>query len=313
MAINRQLALHDTILNSSESELTKTLLTNYNDASARIANELRATYQNLAVNGVINPAELRKFERLQRINTMIRDEMVSLSSTNRTEIIRHFKFVFEDSYYYAGFVLETEAQARLRFEFLQTDVINASVQNDFTGLTLNERLQANRNTTINQLRTEITQGLIRGDTFTTVSKAVSARLTIDRNKSLRIVRTENNRLRNQGRLDAYLKANANGITLDKQWVATLDERTRSTHRALDGQIVGVTEPFRNGDLTAVAPNQFIVASQDINCRCRIVARLRGFETASDYRSRQNTRIQNREVVPYDNYDDWRNNRLSRKE
>jgi len=57
----------------------------------------------------------------------------------------------------------------------------------------------------------------------------------------------------------------------KQWVATLDDRVRDTHLDLDGEIVPLGEPFTAGGYSAQNPGEFGIASQDINCRCTIVA------------------------------------------
>jgi HK97 family phage portal protein len=63
-----------------------------------------------------------------------------------------------------------------------------------------------------------------------------------------------------------------GIVEAKEWIAVMDGRTREAHASMDGQIVGIDEPFEvtAGKYTgarAQAPGQFGIAGLDINCRC----------------------------------------------
>jgi hypothetical protein len=51
---------------------------------------------------------------------------------------------------------------------------------------------------------------------------------------------------NGGRQDSYERAESMGIKGKKVWLATLDHHTRASHRALDGQEVGIKEEFSNG-------------------------------------------------------------------
>ena len=46
--------------------------------------------------------------------------------------------------------------------------------------------------------------------------------------------------------EAMASASKDGIILDKQWLATKDERTRDSHAHLDGEIRKWNECFSNG-------------------------------------------------------------------
>ena len=70
---------------------------------------------------------------------------------------------------------------------------------------------------------------------------------------MRIVRTEGHRIQIQSAMDAQQLAKDHGADIVKQWDATLDDRTRETHRMLDGQIRELDEPFEVGGMQADAP------------------------------------------------------------
>ena len=71
-----------------------------------------------------------------------------------------------------------------------------------------------------------------------------------------IARTESTFANNEGFLDAYKQSD---IVQGKEWIATLDDRTRDEHAMLDGEIVELNQSFSNG----------LQYPQEYNCRCVI--------------------------------------------
>jgi len=63
-----------------------------------------------------------------------------------------------------------------------------------------------------------------------------------------------------------------GLTLRKEWVAAADERTRETHAAADGQIVGHNDAFTVGGYECQFPGDTSLPAEEvINCRCASVS------------------------------------------
>lgn len=71
-------------------------------------------------------------------------------------------------------------------------------------------------------------------------------------------------------------ATAAGVRLSqaqKEWVAVLDRRTRPTHVAADGQVVGLNETFNVGGFSMRFPTDGSLgapAGEIVNCRCKSV-------------------------------------------
>mgnify|MGYP006219977789 FL=1 len=87
----------------------------------------------------------------------------------------------------------------------------------------------------------------------------------------RIARTEATRVVNQSTSASYQTLVQNGIQVKKQWLTARDEDVRTTHKELEGVIVGANEEFVTSDLdTASSPASFTKASNNINCRCTII-------------------------------------------
>lgn len=127
-----------------------------------------------------------------------------------------------------------------------------------------------------QIALEATRGIVSGKSWleTAESLTIQKCFQISQSDAMRIVRTEGNRINQQGRLDAGDEAVDAGCDLLKQWDATLDERTRPDHREADGQIVEWSEQFTVGGEKMTAPSVGGSAKQVINCRCQLLKRPR---------------------------------------
>lgn len=129
------------------------------------------------------------------------------------------------------------------------------------------------------IREEVSRGIAAGFTWNEVAKKLAKSFKTTEfskayNNAMRIVRTEGHRIQIQSAMDAQQLAKDHGADIVKQWDATLDDRTRETHRMLDGQIRELDEPFEVGGMQADAPGMFGIAAQDCNCRCALLQRAR---------------------------------------
>ena len=72
---------------------------------------------------------------------------------------------------------------------------------------------------------------------------------------------------NKARLDGMYRAEDMGNSITKIWMATLDNRTRDSHAALDGAEISLDEIFDNGCSRPRDPNGAL--SEICNCRCSL--------------------------------------------
>lgn len=125
-----------------------------------------------------------------------------------------------------------------------------------------------------QIAGEITRGISSGQMYSEIARNIAGYAGISRNKAMRIARTEGHRIQCKATMDAQFKAKEKGADVVKQWDASLDGRTRPTHRKLDGQIRELDEEFEVNGNHAMMPSGFNKASEDINCRCALLQRAR---------------------------------------
>lgn len=123
------------------------------------------------------------------------------------------------------------------------------------------------------ITSEMTQGIIQGESIKGIAKRMQKVTNMDKNASIRNARTYTTSVENKAKMDRYAEAEDMGIELEKEWMATLDERTRDSHRELDGERVPNDEPFSNRLMYPADPNG--EPAEVYNCRCRIVPRIKG--------------------------------------
>lgn len=118
----------------------------------------------------------------------------------------------------------------------------------------------------------ITQGILQGETIPQIARRIMEKTGESSYKSaVRNARTAYTGAQNAGRIEGLHQAQRLGIEVKKKWRATLDYRTRDTHRDLDGQIRNVDEPFSvDGDEIDFPGDPKAKPALVYNCRCALI-------------------------------------------
>ena len=114
----------------------------------------------------------------------------------------------------------------------------------------------------------VTRGIMSGDSIDQLAKRLRSVTNMDYSASMRNARTAMTGAQNAGREDAYKRAEAMDIDLVRVWIATLDNRTRDSHRALHGEERD-GDTFSNGLEYPGDPNGD--PAEVYNCRCAMVS------------------------------------------
>lgn len=124
------------------------------------------------------------------------------------------------------------------------------------------------------IKSEVSRGIATGMNYSDIARNINNVSRTGLSNAKRIARTEGHRIQQASTLDAQNAAKAKGADVVKMWDSTLDGKTRTTHRQLDGQIREIDEDFEIGGMKAKAPGYFGRAAEDINCRCVSLTRAR---------------------------------------
>lgn len=110
-------------------------------------------------------------------------------------------------------------------------------------------------TTFDKLVQTLSEGTNQGEGIGELTKRVQEVYSdIPTYRARMIARTETTNANNEGHLEEYRQSE---IVKGKEWIATLDSRTRDEHAALNGEIVDIEAVFSNG----------LMYPSEINCRC----------------------------------------------
>lgn len=114
----------------------------------------------------------------------------------------------------------------------------------------------------------VTQAVLQGQTAPQLAAAIAGLAAMDQRAAMRAARTAMTSAHSLGKLNGYERAAAMGIDVKKRWLAALDQRTRGSHRHLDGETVKLDEEFSNGLKYPGDPDG--PGSEVYNCRCTMV-------------------------------------------
>lgn len=138
-------------------------------------------------------------------------------------------------------------------------------------------LAANKDLRWNQQRiqSELLQGILQGEAISDIARRMQNVTNSNYKAAVRNARTMYTGAQNAGRVDSYKRAEKMGIEMEQQWVATLDGRTRHSHRQLDGERIKVGGKFSNGCRFPADPQG--KPAEVYNCRCTLISQMVGLE------------------------------------
>lgn len=262
-----------------------------------IRTDIAKLYERYAKNGVLTHAEMSKYNRMAGLDKQLTEILGPSARANKSLIDKMAGVEYEEGFYRFAWAIDQESGAALQWGLLNPDSVRASVANPLREIAVT-RLRANGRF---RIRTAITQGLIRGESYPNMMRGIRDAINGNANDAMRIIRTEGQRAQVLGQQESYNKARDLGVEVQDIWDATLDSRTRTDHGALDNVPAEVDSAGNRYWNTAVGrvsgPLRSGVASFDISCRCRITGGIQGYEPKL-------RRVRDKGVVPYQTYREW---------
>ena len=154
-----------------------------------------------------------------------------------------------------------------------------------------------------QITKSVTSSILQGKSIKHMADDLQKRITtMSRESAIRTARTAVTGAQNAGRMDSYAAAEKMGIKLKKEWLATLDARTRHSHAMLDGEQVAQDKKFSNGCRFPGDPQG--PPWEIYNCRCTLIAAVEGVDTSSAQRRARNPATGQTEAISNMTYAEW---------
>lgn len=154
-----------------------------------------------------------------------------------------------------------------------------------------------------QITASVTSSILQGKSIKHMADDLQSRIvTMNRDSAIRTARTAVTGAQNAGRMDSYFAAEKMGIKCRKEWMATLDGRTRHSHAMLDGEVVGNDKKFSNGCRFPGDPQGR--PEEIYNCRCTLVSVIEGIDTSKGQRRARNPETGQNDLIENMTYAEW---------
>lgn len=206
--------------------------------------------------------------------TDLRDQLASdLSAINQNSAVlmgERMNRVFALNRNFAAYDLEHGLGLNLQFTLYDERTVARLLRDNPNLLpkpTPNAKIDIPWNKT--KINSEVTQAILQGEALPKVAARLQRVTDMNESSAVRNARTAMTSAENAGRQESYEYADSIGVELLREWVATLDGHTRDEHRALDGQQVGIDEPFTVDGAEIMYPGDPAAEGYLVyGCRCR---------------------------------------------
>lgn len=157
-----------------------------------------------------------------------------------------------------------------------------------------------------QITKSVTSSILQGKSIKGMADDLQQRIpNMNRDSAIRTARTAVTGAQNAGRMDSYAAAEKMGIKLKREWVATLDNRTRHAHAMLDGQKADVDKPFKVDGYEIMFPGDTSAPGYLVyNCRCTMVAAVEGIDTSDAMRRARDPETGESVLIKNRTYQEW---------
>lgn len=207
----------------------------------------------------------------------IAKDMNNVNNIARSTTQGHMPEVYAINHNWTTYNIEKDTQINTDYTLYNAETVERLMQDDpdimplaSKGLNSVKDKEWNRKV----INSVMLQGILQGESIDKMAKRFEAVGVSNYKSSVRYARTAITGAENAGRIDGYHRAEEHGIKVKKVWLATMDDRTRDSHVAMDGEECDIDEKFSNGCMHPGDPN-CSDPSEVWNCRCTMITKVNG--------------------------------------
>lgn len=253
----------------AQIQLNQVELQDYNIRMQQLRQQYKAT-GNPRLLAEMNKLQTKaKITRLEALLDQLIGRINLLTHEVETQIAEHLKEVYEMGYYQTSYNIQAGLGVTAFVPRLNEEAIKLAIQYPWSGEMFSERIWANRDRLVKELRQVLIQGLIQGTSVPKMTKLLKDRMGVNRSYAERIIRTESNFVLNESTAQGY---EANGVE-KYEILATLDTKTSKICRKMDGKVFKVSERKQGINYPPFHPN----------CRTTVVPYFDGISKAAELR------------------------------
>lgn len=184
-----------------------------------------------------SPAYRARLERLEQMQNQLDAVMQSVYRQEKKINTSHYVDLANEAYYRSIFDIQQQTGLGFSFDLVDTEVIDRVINSKWSGANYSARIWHNTQALAQDLKEELLVNLVTGRTDREAAEIIANKYAQGASNARRLVRTESCNLANQMEMQSYEEC---GIE-KYRFVATLDLRTSSVCRKLDGKVFPVSE------------------------------------------------------------------------
>lgn len=199
-------------------------------------------------------------ERMARTNEIAADYINGVTPT-----------LFALSANYEAFLYELDYLGRVSFKLINEDTLASLARGenhtefDAMWKHVETARKPDYKWNYERIQSQLHQGLLKGESTGKIAQRFLNVMESNEHAAIRNARTAITSAQNAGCMATFERAAKMGIKVQKKWLATLDSRTRDSHRDMDGETVDWDDRFSNGLLM---PGDASGDPAEVyNCRC----------------------------------------------
>ena len=231
--------LKDKLLEKDINKLEKKLLKLFKDTRKEVLKELKIIYTD------IESTEYAKYQ-IDKLLASINNALDSLYHKNEEQLTK----AFIELYYKFDEEANIDLDIKNSFNTVNENFIRETLKTNWSGLSFSERIWEHRRSLAFTIKSELSKGLIRGESLQDISKIISDKFDTSFSNAMRLVRTESCWIMNEATVNNYKE---NGIK-EYEFMAFLDKKTSKQCRDLDGKKFSIEEYKAGVNLPPLHPN-----------------------------------------------------------
>lgn len=265
------------------------------DALVKMRADMGLIYERYAVNGILSKAQMTQYNRLATMEKQILADLNPAIRKNIGTMNRLRPEQYQASFFNYAWTIDQQGGIALKWGMLNERAVLEALDSEFYRISKVRYGQGARLA----VRSAVNDGLIRGKSYENMARDLRGAINTTYKRALVITRTEGGFAQSAGQMAAFDTAAAQGVEGEITWIATLDDKTRGDHAAMDGMPRRDDGLFHlpGGDQGHFPHDEMLSAGNRINCRCDTTFEISGYEP-------ELRRIRDEGIVPNQTYADW---------
>ena len=233
--------------------------------------------------------------RLESLKLQLQHHVEKLYGKQLEGFEKLMKEVYQEQYYHTVFEIQTAFEVGFTFQALNEDLLTKAVSKPWTAdnLTFSQKIWRDRSLLIDTLHKEMVQSFVRGEGPQRLISVIQKKMDTSQSNAARLVQTEQAFFSASAQREAFKELDVEQYEI----VATLDLKTSSICRSMDGKVFNMSD-YQPG-----------VTANPFHPRCRTTtAPYFADDTDSSRFSRINGEVEY--VSANMNYDEWKERYVS---